>query len=82
MVKASASGATVPGFDSRLRRDSSGSSLTSDLKIDTPVATMPDAWWYRFSASTGWPGVSTMCLCEIERLIRNFHLSVTARAIV
>ena len=34
-----------PGFDSRLRRgDYSGSSHTCDLKIDTPVATLPGAW--------------------------------------
>ena len=33
MVKASASGAEDPGFESRLRQDFSGSSHTSDLKI-------------------------------------------------
>ena len=38
VVKASASGAEDPGFESRLRRDVSGSSHTSDFKIDTPVA--------------------------------------------
>ena len=32
VVKASASGAEDPGFESRLRRDFSGSSHTSDLK--------------------------------------------------
>ena len=37
VVKASASGAEDPGFESRLRRDFSGSSHTSDLKIGTPV---------------------------------------------
>ena len=41
MVKASASGAKDPGFESRLRRNFSGSSHTSDLKIGTPVATLP-----------------------------------------
>ena len=41
MVKASASGAEDPGFESRLRRDFSGSSHTSDLKIGTPVAILP-----------------------------------------
>ena len=30
-----------PGFESRLRQDFSGPSHTSDLKIDTPVATLP-----------------------------------------
>ena len=39
MVKASTSGAEDPGFESRLRRDFSGSSHTSDLNIGTPVAT-------------------------------------------
>ena len=35
VVKESASGAEDPGFESRLRRDFSGSSHTSDLKIGT-----------------------------------------------
>ena len=43
-VKAFTSGAEDPGFESRLRRDFSGPSLTSDLKIGTPVATLPGAW--------------------------------------
>ena len=30
-------------------------SHTSDLKIGTPVATLPGAWCYRVSAGTGWP---------------------------
>ena len=40
MVKASASRAEDPGFESRLRRDFSKSSHTSDLKIGTPVAAL------------------------------------------
>ena len=56
-VKASASRAEDPGFKSRLCRDFSGS---SDLKIGTPVASLPGAWRYRVSAGTGWPGVSTL----------------------
>ena len=44
VVKASASGAEDPGFESRLRYDFSGSSHTSDFKIGTPVATLPGAW--------------------------------------
>ena len=40
VVKESASRAEDPGFESRLRRDFSGSSHTSDLKIGTPVATL------------------------------------------
>ena len=44
VVKASAPGAEDPGFESRSRRDFSGSSHTSDLKIGIPVATLPGAW--------------------------------------
>ena len=43
VVKASASGAADSGFDSGFRRDFSGSSHASDLKIGTPVATLPGA---------------------------------------
>ena len=83
MVKASASGAEDPEFESRLRlRDFSGSSHTSDLKIGTPVATLPGAWRYRASAGTGWPGVSLLGLGEVESLICNFYLSVAACTIV
>ena len=57
MVKASASGAEDPGFESR---DFSGSSHTSDLKTGTPVTTLPGAWHYRVSAGTGRPGVSIL----------------------
>ena len=53
VVKASASTAEDPGFESRLRRDFSGSNHTSDLNIGTPVATLPGAWRYRVSAGTG-----------------------------
>ena len=60
VVKASASGAEDPGFKSRLRRDFSGSSHTSDLKLGTPVATLPGAWRYRVSTGTGRPGVSIL----------------------
>ena len=60
MVKASASGAEDPGFESRLRRDFSGSSPTSDFKIGTPVATLPGAWRDRVSTGTGRPGVSIL----------------------
>ena len=38
MVKASVSRADDPGFESRLRREFSGSSHTSDLNLGTPVA--------------------------------------------
>ena len=43
VVKAFASGVEDPGFESRLSRDFSGSSHTSDFKIGTPVATLPGA---------------------------------------
>ena len=60
MVKASAFGTEDPGLESCLQRDFSGSSHTSDLKIGTPVATLPGAWHYRVSAGTGQPGVSIL----------------------
>ena len=58
--------------DSRLHRDFSGSSHTSDIKRDIPVATLSGAWRYWVSAATGWPGVSILLLGEIESLICNF----------
>ena len=61
VVKASASAVEDPGRESRLRRDfffffflwggRGWSNHTIDLKIDTPVATLPGAWCYRASAS-------------------------------
>ena len=60
VVKASASRVEGPGFESSLRLDFSGSSHTSDLKIGTPLATLPGAWRYRVSAGTGRPGVSIL----------------------
>ena len=82
VVKASALGAEGPGFESRLQRDFSRSSHTSDLKIGTPVANLPGAWRYRVSTGTGWPGVSILWLGEMESLICNFYLSVVACQIV
>ena len=58
VVKASASRAEDPVFESSLRRDFSGSSHTSDFKIGTPVATLPGAWRDRVIAGTGWPDIS------------------------
>ena len=72
----------LPAFESRSRLDFSGSSHTSDLKIGTPVATLPGAWLCRVSAETGWPGVSMLWLGEMKSLICNFCLSVAARKIV
>ena len=82
MVKASASEAEDPGFASCLRRDFYRSSHTSDLKIGTPVATLPGAWHYRVSAGIGQPGASILWLDEVESLICNFYLSVAAYKIV
>ena len=58
------------------------SSHTSDLKIGTPVATLPGAWCYRVSAGTGWPSVSVLWVGEMESWICNFCLSVAACKIV
>ena len=81
VVKASASGAEDPGFESHLRQDFSGLSHTSDFQIGTPVATLPGAW-HRVSAGTGQPDVSILWLGEVESLMCNFYLSVAAHTIV
>ena len=60
VVKASASRAENPGFESCLRQDFSGLSHTSDLKMGTPVVSLPGAWHYSVSAGTGRPGVSIL----------------------
>ena len=60
VVKTSTSRPEDPGFESRVRRDFSGSCHTSDLKIGTPVVTLKRAWRYRVSTGTGWPGVSIL----------------------
>ena len=66
-----------------MRRDFSGSSHTSDLNIGTPVATLPGAWRYKVNAGTGCSGdIILLWLDEIERLICNSCLSVTAHTIV
>ena len=62
VVKASATRAVDPGFESRLRHNFSWSSHTSDLKAGTPVATMPGVWRYRVSAGNGRPGVSIVTM--------------------
>ena len=64
------------------KKKNSRASYTSDLKIGTPVATLPGAWHYRVSAGTGRPGVSILWLGEVESLICNFYLSVATRKIV
>ena len=60
----------------------SGSSHTSDFKIGTPVATLPDASRYRVIAGTGWTGVSILWLGELGKWICNLYLSVAGRTIV
>ena len=60
VVTASAWRAEDPRFESHLHRDFSGSSHTIDLKIGTPVATLPGAWRYRISVGNGRPGVSIL----------------------
>ena len=61
VVKASTLRAADLGFASRMYLgDFSMLSHTSDLKIGTPVATVPGAWRSRLSAGTGCPGVSIL----------------------
>ena len=50
----------VPGSNPAGGGIFSGSSHTSDLKIGTPVATLPGAWRYGVSTGTGQPGVSIL----------------------
>ena len=50
----------VPGSNPACAGIFSGSSHTNDLKIGTPVATLPGAWRCRVSAGTGRPGVSIL----------------------
>ena len=50
----------IPGSNPACGGIFSGSSHTSNLKIGTPVATLPGAWHYRVSAGTGQPGVSIL----------------------
>ena len=60
VVKTSAPKAEGSEFESRLRRDFSGSSHTSDLRIGTPAGSLPGAWCHRVRAGTGLPGVSIL----------------------
>ena len=60
VVRASTSRAEDPGFVFHMQRDFSGSCHTSDLRIGTPVATLPGARRYRVRAGTGRPGVSIL----------------------
>ena len=60
VVKASASRAEDPGFESCLRQDFSGLGHTSDMRIGTTVAALPGAWPYRVTTGTGRPRVSIL----------------------
>ena len=82
VVKASVPESEGLEFESCLQQDYSGSSHTSNLKIGTPVATLPGAWHYRVSTGTSQPRVSILWMGEVESLICNFYLSVAARTIV
>ena len=82
MVKASAPKRKVQRSNPACDGIFPGSSHTSDLKIGTPVASLPGAWHYRVRAGTGWPGVSILLLGEVESLICKFYLSVAACTIV
>ena len=50
----------IPGSNPACAGIFSGSNHTSNLKIGTPVGTLPGAWRYRVSAGTGRPGVSIL----------------------
>ena len=50
----------IPGSNPACTGIFSGSSHTGDLKIGTPVATLPGAWRYRINTVTGRPGVSIL----------------------
>ena len=82
VVKVSASRVEDPVFESRLWRDYSGLSHTSDVKIGIPVATLLGAWHYRVCRGTGQPSVSILWLGEVENLICSFYLSVASPKIV
>ena len=83
VAKTSASRTADLGFDSHLPHgDFSRLSHTSDLKLGTPLATLPGTWHHRVNAGTTWPGVSILWLGEVESLICNFYLSEAARTIV
>ena len=81
-VKASASGAEDPGFESGLRRDFSGVESYHWLKNWHSSGYPAIAWHYKVSAGTGRAGVSILWLGEVESWISNFYPSVAARAIV
>ena len=72
----------IPGSNPACAGIFLGSSHTSDLKIGTPVATLPGAWRYWVSTGTGQLSVSILWLGEVESWICNFYLSVAVRKTV
>ena len=85
-VKASASTAEDPGFESCLRWDffrvESHQWLKNWHSSGCPARHLALYLFYRVSTGTGQPGVSILWLGEVERLISNFYLCVAARKIV
>ena len=82
-IKTSVLRAEDTGFYSHLCRWAFfASSNTSDLEIDTPLATFTSAWWYSVDIGTGWHGVSILWVGVVESLICSFYLRVAARKIV
>ena len=57
-------------------------SHTSDLGINTPVATLPGTRHWRVCARSGQPSVSILWLGQVASLICNFCLSVATRTVV
>ena len=45
----------------------------------TSLATLSGGLRYRVSARTGWPGISTLLLCEMASLVSSFCLRTTTR---
>ena len=76
VVKASASRAEDPGFESRdFFGVESYQWLLQWLPCQAP-------WRHRVSIGTGWPSVSILWLGEMESSVCNVYLSVAARKIV
>ena len=83
VVKVTALGAEDPEFESQFGGgDFSGLSYTSDIKIGTPVVTLPGIWHYRVHAGTGLPSVSILWPGEVQSLICYSYLGVAVHTIV
>ena len=77
VVKASASRAEGPGFDSCLRCGDFSGSMESYrwLKNWQSSGTLPGTWRYGVITGSGLPGVSILWLDETESLTCSFYLS-------